>query len=117
MYRCNSCKTLFEEPHECIEETGVTADLGAFGSMSEVISYEVCPECGSEDFEGAPQCDICDGYEYMSEGETVCEACKSDMEGLIAIAFSNFEKMHPKATEDDMYYMLYELWNEYDERN
>lgn len=115
MYKCNSCKAIFDEPQEVIEATGVSADIGAFGKMSEVISYDACPECGNPYFEDAPKCDICGEYAEMHEHMTVCEDCYQDMEGLVAIAFNNFKKLHQDATDDDMYDLLYDIWNEYDE--
>ena len=116
MYRCTSCKTLFSEPLEVTEATGVTADVGAFGSISEIISYDACPECGSIDIERAPQCDICGGYEDIPEDATVCDGCREDMEGLVAIAFNNFKNLHQDATDDDMYDLLALIVEEYDDK-
>jgi len=112
---CDQCGEVFDEPEEIMEATGVHADCGAFGSMPEVVTYGACPNCGSPNFRKLPKCDICGEYSEPHGHTTVCEDCYQDMKGLIAIAFNNFQTMHEDATDDDMYDLLYELWDEYDE--
>ena len=117
MFRCKDCEAVFSEPFEYEEETGVTGSLGAFGNMKEMVFYSVCPECGSENYDDAPVCDICGSCENMPHekfwGEaTVCDDCYEDMESLIAIAINNFSAMHPDAKEQDMYDLIYEIVNE-----
>lgn len=114
MYKCNNCEARFDEPF-CYEEgTGVYADMGEFGEMEEVVDYTVCPECGSTAIETIPLCDVC-GNECDSDNSTICSGCYEDMRGLIAIAFENFQRMHPEAKDDDMYGLIYDLWENYDD--
>lgn len=116
MYRCDDCGELFTEPRFISEETGVTADLGAFGSMSEVVDYEICPHCGSEDFTDAPECACCGESEVTMFDADYCENCIEDAKSVIAIAMDTFLKQHPKADEDMFYDMMYVLWEKHDER-
>jgi DNA-directed RNA polymerase subunit RPC12/RpoP len=109
-YVCDDCGQLFSEPDSVLFETGVRSE-----GVDEIIEHQACPYCSSSQFTKAPKCDICGEYNAQHENTTVCEDCYQDMKGLIAIAFNNFQTMHKEATEDDMYYLLYELWNEFDE--
>ena len=55
-------------------------------------------------------------YEDIPEDATVCDGCREDMEGLVAIAFNNFKNLHQDATDDDMYDLLALIVEDYDDK-
>jgi hypothetical protein len=110
---CNQCGEVFDEPEEIMERTGVHADCGAFGSMPEVVTYGACPNCGSPSFDRYIECMCCHDAPVMPRRD-YCEDCFKDMESEIAIAFERFKRRHSDVSEDDMWYLLYDVWNVYD---
>lgn len=82
MYKCNKCGEVFDEP-ESREET-----LSYDPVYKEY--YNVCPYCGSEDFEDATLCSVC-GNEYITDGD-YCEFCKSEMSERISKLITETER-------------------------
>ena len=77
MYKCNICKTIFDEPESrkiCLEVEYGVASL--FDNMNYAY-ISVCPVCDSNDFEEVEQCLKCGGYynKYKIEND-ICEECK-----------------------------------------
>lgn len=79
MYICNKCGTTFSEPE--VEHGYMNCEYwGAKCYMDD--STEVCPECHSEDFEEAEQCEWCGEWFSQDElnGCNVCEDCECEAE-------------------------------------
>lgn len=108
MFKCINCKEIFLEPITIKEKTDVRSE-----HFDEVLHYGSCPECGCDEYYELPACMICGKTGEMYDVD-VCMDCHEDMKGLIMVAFSQFEKMHPKAKDDDMYWMLYQIWDDWD---
>ena len=75
MYKCNNCRSEFEEAAEkriCFEQEYGVANL--FSSRSYTNIY-VCPCCGDEDIHELEQCSVCE--EWFDETDL------TDTEGLI----------------------------------
>lgn len=57
MFICNDCLEIFDEP-------GVITEREKFEAWGAVFThkfnYECCPKCGSDDFEKATVCGLCD---------------------------------------------------------
>jgi len=110
-YRCLRCGELFDIPHFEDAETGVVSE-----GIHETVTQSCCPHCGYEIYDVTKQCDICGEWGDTHRHWTVCEDCYQDMVGLVAIAFNNFKAMHKEATDNDMYDLLYDIWQEHEGR-
>lgn len=72
LYICKECGTSFEEPYEWYDDpspSGVSLSSGAY-------CYQECPNCESEDFEEAKECEKC-GKAFFGNGY-LCDYCKAD---------------------------------------
>ena len=63
MYICNKCKEVFDETHMRSEVVFESDGYQKWGYVDE------CPECGSEDFEEAVDCDLCG--EWIPESKRI----------------------------------------------
>ena len=70
MYRCQGCKATFLEPDKK-SETHWEVGTRRFKP------FDVCPECGCEEFEGVQLCRACN-ERYITSGEDFCETCIQD---------------------------------------
>lgn len=76
MYKCENCGEEFEDPNN-VEDFSSEY----FGRM--VTHYtNVCPCCGSDDFQEMDKCEICE--EYIPAGEVICENCKELVDGFVS---------------------------------
>jgi hypothetical protein len=75
MYRCNNCRSEFEEP----ERRNVIAEehLGISNMFPNITRMDlfVCPSCGDDDLEELEQCEICEEW-FKNEDLT-------DTEGMV----------------------------------
>lgn len=68
MYKCLNCGETFSSPDSVRD-----FESEYFGRT--VTHYmNVCPSCGSDDFEEMDKCEICG--EYIDAGSCLCENCK-----------------------------------------
>lgn len=102
MYRCRKCNEVFETPE--IETS--RNQIEYWGSISyEDYSEEVCPRCGSDDYEEIAECIVCGAYCFDDElaCDNVCDSCAehyADNFGIVYKAFDNPDdkmeiKVHP----------------------
>ena len=73
MYKCKECGALFEQPKEIYDDpsaAGVSLPSGCY-------VYEECPDCGSDDFEKAVECDHCG--EYHTNDVALCDDCMKEL--------------------------------------
>lgn len=87
MYKCNNCKEIFVLPKVVSMQTGVECE-----GYVEAIDVEVCPECGSNDFEDAFSCEWCGEYKDNMITDIWCEDCYEKMEHALNMALSSFRQ-------------------------
>ena len=62
-YICNECGCVFDD-----DEAGTITEYEGEGVMRGPIYYSCCPECRSEDFSEAKECDMCGEYAEKEDG-------------------------------------------------
>lgn len=72
MYKCVECESVFEEP---LKESEDCTPGGAFEGGSFIRYYTVCPNCQSEGYLEAKECDCCGEYFFEEE--------LTDTEGMV----------------------------------
>ena len=75
IYYCNHCGKEFQEPEYNADYTGVKAPDGT----CEVMEYQVCPSCWSDDIEERQRCDLC-GDRLAKKGSDFCNECLTIIE-------------------------------------
>lgn len=104
MYKCEKCGASFETPDYYCDDpspTGVALPSGCY-------TYDICPNCGSEDIDKAVVCAGCEEAHFELNGGDLCDDCKALFAAEIAHIQSRF------GLNDEM---LYEAITEYlDER-
>lgn len=102
MYKCKKCDEVFETPS--IKRTRNTVEY--WGSISyEDYEEEICPCCGTDDFEEVCECIICGDYHFDDElaCNNVCNECAEEYSGNFDIVYKAFDnpddkveiKVHP----------------------
>ena len=77
MMICNKCGELFK-----LEDGEDRYELvGEFWGAPAYDRYKVCPVCGSDEFDEAVRCSICD--ELYDGEDDYCEDCKSFLEASL----------------------------------
>lgn len=68
MYRCNSCKHVFDEFEKKYEKVGLSTD----SLPPAYFEYDVCPNCKEDDYEPVEWCKNCE--DEVTEDD-YCESC------------------------------------------
>ena len=73
MYKCLSCRSCFDEPDT--KSTSYEDYYGVAGLFPDRhgLTIEVCPRCGSEDFEQENLCESCKWHSIDSDSEDYCD--------------------------------------------
>ena len=83
-FYCNRCKSIFVSP-------AMTSSSFSHGFGVEEEFAEVCPLCGSPDFDDAVPCaNTTCNVGYMRSGEHLCPACRYDLKKRVIAFFDSF---------------------------
>lgn len=66
MYKCNDCKSTFENCHTVIDDNSE--------------KWYVCPNCRSTDFDEAKRCEECGDFFVDSRENETCEECLKELQ-------------------------------------
>lgn len=70
MYKCNNCRELFDTPNYISERVGECHGSPAYER------WPICPNCGSEEFSVACDCEICgEAFTESELTEGICPDC------------------------------------------
>lgn len=88
-YICRNCGEIFEQPEER-ENYNTHEYWGAIETERYISAH--CPECGSEDFDLASTCELCEGgFEAVCE-ETVCPECAKTFASIPEFVYTAFNE-------------------------
>ena len=109
MYKCLDCGSEFLSPRMREWEESQGEYMGR--PVWQTMRLEVCPDCGSEDFEDGEVCPSC-GEGWVEFDDELCDSCKTEFSEMLHIFRKDVESSM-KITDE----MFEELVTEWLERN
>lgn len=89
-YYCTGCQTIFDE-----DEAGRVYDdpAAGLGLMPGYITYLVCPNCGSDEYEDAAECKVCEEWFGDTDIEDdMCPGCRKEIDEQLEAVVKRLEK-------------------------